>query len=155
MFRWCDCISALLTICIGILAIFYENWIFYNFIAGCICVASIKILHFNSLKMAYKSMAIMCISTAVLGAILHFILTQSYNDYAGELSSPFFFQVPDMIQNLFKKCSWLPILDVTIPGVTLSYLRMYDLNKSSKWGGVYTISGNITFITATVIWIGI
>ena len=32
---------------------------------------------------------------------------------------------------------------------------MYDLNKSSRWGGVYTISGNITFILATVIWIGI
>ena len=76
-------ISLLFTICIGILAIFYENWIFYNIIAGCICVASIKIFHFNSLKQDFKSMTIMCASTAVLGAILHFILKQSYNDYAG------------------------------------------------------------------------
>jgi NADH:ubiquinone oxidoreductase subunit 6 (subunit J) len=56
---------------------------------------------------------------------------------------------------LFKKCSWLPVLDVIIPGVTLSFLRVYDENKSSKWGGIYTISGNITFIISTIIWIGI
>ena len=155
MLRWCDFISLACTICVGTLAFFYENWIFYNCIAGCICVASIKIFHFKSLKQAFSSMAIMFVSAAVLGGILHFILTQSYNDYVGELSSPFFLQVPDMIENLFKKCSWLPIIDVIIPGVTLSYLRVYDENKSAKCGGIYTLIGNITFVSATILWIGI
>ena len=118
-------------------------------------MASIKIFHFKSLKQAFRSMAIVFGSAAVLGGILHFILPQSYNDYAGDLSSPFFLQVPDMIENLFKKCSWLPIIDVIIPGVTLSYLRVYDENKSSKFGGVYTLIGNVSFISATTLWIGI
>ena len=60
-----------------------------------------------------------------------------------------------MIENLFKKCSWLPTIDIIVPGVMLSYLRVYDENKSSRWGGVYTISGNITFIIATILWIGL
>jgi hypothetical protein len=71
-------------------------------------------------------MAIMVATVSVLCIVLQFILPLSYNDYAGELSSPLFFQVPDLVNNLFKKCSWLPVLDVIIPGVTLSYLRLYD-----------------------------
>lgn len=58
-----------------------------------------------------------------------------------------------MVNNLFKKCSWLPVFDVIIPGVTLSYLRIYDENKSSKWGGVYTVSGNLAFVVSTAIWV--
>jgi hypothetical protein len=83
-------------------------------------------------------MIIMLINTTVLAIILHFLLPLSYNDYAGELSSPLFFEVPDLVNNLYKKCSWLPIIDVIIPGVMLSYLRVYDENKSSNfetfWG---------------------
>ena len=81
--RWCDLISFAFTICIGVLAVFYENWIFYNIIAGTICVAAIKIFHFNSLKQAYKSMTILFVTVSVLAGVLHFILPQSYNDYAG------------------------------------------------------------------------
>jgi len=92
----------------------------------CICISFIKILHFKSLKQAYKSMTILFASVSILGIVLHYILTQSYNDYAGELSSPLFLQVPDMIENLFKKCSWLPTIDIIVPGVMLSYLRVYD-----------------------------
>jgi hypothetical protein len=123
--------------------------------AGCICVGSIKIFHFNSLKESYLAMTIMVITVSIVCVILHFLLPLSYNDYAGELSSPIFFEVPDLVNNLFKKCSWLPVLDVIIPGVTLSFLRVYDENKSSKWGGIYTLSGNITFVISTIIWIGI
>ena len=121
--------------------------------AGFICVGSIKLFHFKSLKEAYTSMIITFLAITVLTIILHFLLTLSYNDYAGELSSPLFLQVPDLVENLFKKCSWLPILDVIIPGVTLSYLRLHDENKSSKCGGIYTVTGNLTFVIATIIWI--
>ena len=34
----------------------------------------------------------------------------------------------------------------------LSYLRLYDQNKSSRFGGVYTISGNVTFVLSTLLW---
>jgi hypothetical protein len=100
-------------------------------------------------------MTVLFMSVTFLTIVLHYMLTMSYNDYAGELSSPLFLQVPDLVFNLFKKCSWLPILDIILPGVTLSYLRVHDENKSSKWGGVYTVIGNLSFVLATIIWIGI
>ena len=37
----------------------------------------------------------------------------------------------------------------------LSYLRLYDQNKGSKYGGIYTISGNVTFVLSTLLWITI
>ena len=83
MIRRCDFISFVLTLAIVSLEFFFENWIFYNFLACCICVASIKIFHFSSLKQAFTSMLIMFAASTVLGIVLHFILPQSYNDYAG------------------------------------------------------------------------
>lgn len=71
-------------------------------------------------------MGIYVLNVTTIAIALHYILTRSYNDYATELSSPLFFQVPDLIDSLFKKCSWLVVVDVIVPGVTLSYLRMYD-----------------------------
>ncbi len=83
--------------------------------------------YFKSLKQAYLSMLISVVSVSMISSILHFLLRRrSYNDYASELSSPLFIQVPDMINNLYKKCSWLPVIDVVVPGVCLSFLRNYD-----------------------------
>ena len=63
--------------------------------------------------------------------------------------------MPDLVNNLYKQCSWLPVVDVIIPGSVLSYLRLYDENRSSRYGGVYTIWGNLTFISSTILWVGI
>lgn len=153
--RYCDIISVTLSLTVGIMGLVFENWILYDFLAGFICVGSIKIFHFRSLKQAFTSMIILFVGVTILTIILHYLLTLSYNDYVGELSSPLFLQVPDLVDNLYKKCSWLPIIDVVIPGVTLSYLRVHDENKSSKWGGVYTLSGNLTFVLATILWIAV
>lgn len=153
--RYCDAGSGVLTLGVTVFAFLSDNWILYNYIGVCICVGSIKIFHFDSLKQSYLAMTIMVATITIVSVILHYLLPRSYNDYAGELSSPIFIEVPDLVNNLFKKCSWLPIFDVIIPGVTLSYLRVHDENKSSKYGGIYTLSGNITFILSTIIWIGI
>jgi hypothetical protein len=48
--RECDAISGVIALSLVILACFEDNWILYNILAGCICVGSIKIFHFNSLK---------------------------------------------------------------------------------------------------------
>ena len=37
----------------------------------------------------------------------------------------------------------------------LSYLRGYDENYSTGWGGVYTVVGNLSFLIGTLIWIPI
>lgn len=83
MIRVCDLISIALTVITTVTAFFIESWVYYYFIAGCICVGSIKLFHFSSLKQAFSSMIIMVTNTTILAIILHFLLPLSYNDYAG------------------------------------------------------------------------
>jgi len=61
--------------------------------------------------------------------------------------------VPDLSENIYKECSWLSITDIIIPGATLSYLRLYDENMGSRYGGIYTIWGNIAFIVSIALWV--
>lgn len=105
------------------------------------------------MKQAYLSMTISVVFVTVISTISHFVLDRSYNDYASELSSPLFIALPDLVAQLYKKCSWLPVIDVIIPGVFLSFLRTYDENYNTGWGGVYTVIGNMTFIISTMLWI--
>ena len=127
MFRICDIASLGLTTLIIIIVCLYENWILHDLLAIFICVGCIKLLYFNTLKQAFLSMMIYIVNVTSIAIALHYILvSRSYNDYASELSSPLFLQVPDLINGLLKKCSWLVVVDTIVPGVTLSYLRMYD-----------------------------
>lgn len=111
--------------------------------------------YFNSMQQAFYSLAISVCFVTIVAVVLHFVLPRSYNDYASELSSPLFIEVPDLVNNLFKKCSWLPVVDIIVPGVFLSFLRTYDDNFQTGWGGVYTVVGNVAFLLATTLWIAI
>ncbi len=154
--RRCEVVSVLFAVTLFAISLVVENWILYTFLAGCICVGSIKMLYFNSMQQAFYSLAISVGFVTLIAIVLHFILPlRSYNDYASELSSPLFIEVPDMVDNLFKKCSWLPVADIIVPGVFLSFLRTYDENFSTGWGGVYTVVGNVSFLLATTFWIAI
>jgi hypothetical protein len=154
--RICECCSLAMTIIVVIVAFFVDNWIYYNFMAVCICVASIKIFHFDSLKQAYISKAIVIAIFSGIAIVVHFIEPdRSYNDFATELSSPLFLVVPDLAKNLFKKCSWLFTVDIIFPGVMLSYLRLYDINRGSLRVGVYTLCGNVTVVLATIVWVAL
>ena len=109
-----------------IVGFFADSWIYNNILGVCICVGSIKLFKFRSMRQGTLSLFILAASVSIVGGILHYTLDRSYNDYATELDSAIFLTVPDMIDTLFKKCSWLPIFDVIVPGVFLSLLRKYD-----------------------------
>ncbi len=95
--RICEVVSIVVTLFLTIMACFFESWILYDVLATCICVGAIKIFHFNSLREAFRAMLIMVGTVTTVAIILHFILPRSYNDYASELSSPLFLQVPDLV----------------------------------------------------------
>jgi hypothetical protein len=131
----------------------FYNWIYYDILSIAICVGGIKLFRFKNMKHAFISMLTITLLVTAATIVSHFLLERSYNDYASDLSSPLFIEVPDLIDNLYKKCSWLPIIDVILPGVLLSYLRTYDENYNTGWGGVYTLVGNVSFIISTFLWI--
>lgn len=151
--RPCDLLSLFITLSLNIPAYLLDNLILNNILAVAISIGSIKIFYFKSFKQSCLSMTISTVSVTIVAVVLHYILRRSYNDYAYELSSPLFIQVPDMVDNLYKKCSWLPVLDVLVPGVFLAYLRAYDENLGSKAFGVYTIWGNFFFLASTIVWV--
>ena len=80
-------------------------------------------------------------------------LPRAVNDYASELSSPLFVEVPDLVNNLYKKCSWISIYDMILPGAVLAYLRDYDENYHIGWKGVYTFASIFIFTLSCVAWI--
>lgn len=89
-------------------------------------MGAIKLLRFSTMQQAYISLAISVGFVSMVSIVFHFLLTRSYNDYGSELSSPLFIAIPDLVTELYKKCSWLPVIDVILPGVLLSFLRTYD-----------------------------
>lgn len=136
-----------------IIALFFDSWIYYNILAIAICVGAIKLFRFRSMQQAVISMMISIVFIAMFAIVLHYKLDRSYNDYASEIVSPLFITIPDMIDELYKKCSWLPVIDVIVPGVFLSLLRAYDENYNTGWGGVYTVVGNLAFVLSTLFWV--
>ena len=151
--RLCDFLSGLVALGMFTIGLFNDSWIYNDVLALCICIGSIKLFKFRSMKQGFLSLLILASSVTLLTAILHFVLDRSYNDEATELNSALFLILPDLINSLFKKCSWLPIFDVIVPGVFLSFLRKYDENYNTGWGGVYTTIGNFAFVVGTVLWV--
>jgi hypothetical protein len=151
--RPCDVFSLIGSFLLLALGLFVDNFIVTNILATIICVGSIKMLRFRTLLQSVICMGIYVATVTGVAIVFHYILSQSYNDYATELSSALFLQFPDLVNNLYKKCSWLPVFEVIIPGVMLSFLRSYDENYNTGWGGVYTVIGNTAFVLSTIIWI--
>lgn len=108
---------------------------------------------FRSLKNGFISMLVMVIDIVIFTVWSHYALPRSVNDYASELSSPLFVEVPDLVNNLYKKCSWISIYDMVLPGAVLAYLRDYDENYNIGWKGVYTTTSLAAFSLSCVCWV--
>lgn len=129
-----------------------QNLIFYNTLSFCITVGAIKMFRFRSLKNGVISMIIIALTVGIVSIWSYYKLPRSYNDYASELSSPLFIEVPDLVNNLYKKCSWIFVIDLIFPGAILAYLRDYDENLHIKWHGVYTMTSIFSYIFSNLIW---
>jgi hypothetical protein len=119
-------VSGLISFLCYIFGIWCENWIYYNLLSFCIAIGAIKMFRFRSLRNGVYTMLIVLVSITVFAVWSYFKLPRAVNDYASELSSPLFVEVPDLVNNLYKKCSWISIYDMILPGAILAYLRDYD-----------------------------
>lgn len=97
-------------------------------------------------------MTIVTITMLILLIWSHVLLVRSYNDYTSDLSTPLFIEVPDLVNNLYRKCSWIFILDVVLPGTVLAFLREYDENFHDGWKGVYTYTSIAAYAASMIMW---
>lgn len=119
-------LSAAISFICYLFGLWCENWIYYNLLSFCIAIGAIKMFRFRSLRNGIYTMLIVLASIVIFAVWSYLKLPRAVNDYASELSSPLFVEVPDLVNNLYKKCSWISIYDMILPGAILAYLRDYD-----------------------------
>ena len=137
--------------CLGLMS---TSWVYYNILSICICIGAIKVLRFPSLKTATYSLSLIMALILLMTFWSVLALPRSMNDYASELSSPLVLEVPDLNNNLYKKCSWLSVFDIVLPGAILAYLRDYDENyQVGCMKGVYTVTGIGAYGASCLCWV--
>ena len=117
-----------------------------------ITVGAIKVFKFLDLRSALACCFIIFAEENLAALIIHVAKGEiSYNDLFGSnISSPLFMQVPNLNYSLYQKCSWLPVTEIILPGVTIAYLRRYDFSRDTK---LYFIIGNLLFVISTIVWV--
>jgi hypothetical protein len=83
--RICDILSFIFAGGLIVIGNYLYNWIYYDFLSILICVGGIKLFRFKNMKHAFLSMFTFIVMIGAGSGYLHFILTQSYNDYASDL----------------------------------------------------------------------
>ena len=156
--RICDILSAIVSgiflVIFGIIPSISNNYILNNILSIIITVGAIKLFKFLNLRDAFVCCFIIFAVENITALFVHYFYhTMSYNDLFGSnVSSPLVLQVSTLSYYLYQKCSWLPVTEVILPGITIAYLRRYDYSRDSR---LYFVLGNILFVISTFLWISI
>lgn len=148
-------ISFLFTSCLGIglfitLIYYYsQNWIFNNLIAVAVSIITIRLFRFTS----FKLISIMFCLRFIYDLTWSIFNSQYYteNFKLSNLSANFLpikFLCPEFIPTPFNTCNFLPIADVILPGILLTFSKIFD---ESKYTTIYFMSSNIALIGGLVI----
>ena len=153
--RICDIISLTISVFFVVLVAFApyisSNYIFSNILSIIILIGAIKLFKFLNLKQA----AICCLIVFIVENTVAFLFNyfssdMSYNDLIGTtFNSPLVMEVTNFTYNLYRKCSWIPISEIILPGITIAFLRRYDYSRDSK---LYLVISNCLFIVSVVVW---
>ena len=108
---------------------------------------------FRSLRNATYTLLIVVVTILLITIWSNYVLPRAMNDYASQLSSPLVLEVPDLVNNLYKKCSWISVFDIVLPGAILAYLRDYDENYHVGWKGVYTFISVVAYGVSCCCWV--
>ncbi|CAD8178974.1 unnamed protein product [Paramecium octaurelia] len=151
--RVCDCISAVLSIFFVVLYVtLNQAWFISNLITFCISGSLFRLFKVTSLRgvaILYGFIIIFdCVYYFVfLTRVFHVnyeIIVLQYSNY------PVLFQVPQFRYNLNKVCVWLSLMDLVVPGISISYLYRFDRNRNSR---VYFIIGLLGLFFGIICWL--
>ena len=154
--RLCDILSVtvslILVLLIASVPRLRENFLLNDILSIIISVGAIKLFKFLNLWNAIICCCVVFVEENALAVVMHYFYNHmSYNDiFGGTISSPLLMQVPILSYSLYQKCSWLPVSEIILPGITIAYLRRYDDSRDSK---LYLIIGNTLFVFSTFLWI--
>ncbi|CAD8103977.1 unnamed protein product [Paramecium primaurelia] len=151
--RVCDCISIFLSILFVVLYLTLDQaWYISNFITFCITGSLLRLFKVTNLR----GVTILYLAIILFDCIYYFVLltkvfSVNYQIIVLQYSNyPVLFQIPQFRYNYLKVCVWLSLMDLVVPGISISYLYRFDRNRNSR---VYFIIGLVGLFFGIVCWL--
>jgi hypothetical protein len=141
-------------ICLGIglvvlfVWIYTNSWLINNIISIAISIVFIRIFKFTSFKFI--------LIIYIFAIAYECIWIKYYSQYSGENSKltnvvsrlPLKILCPELTSSPFNSCNSLPIADIILPGIFLTYSKKYD---EMKYGSIFFNVGIISLGTGLII----
>ena len=126
------------------------QWLINDVMAICSIVALMKLIKIRSLYLAVILTCSLLILEAMVGIFIHYVFQISYNNYVINIfQNPNILVMPSITKELYRQCAWLPITSILFPGLMLSYLRRFDVSRSTN---IYFYIGVCSFYFGSFIW---
>ena len=149
--RIIDVVSAIVGI--AMVSFYWElngQWLINDILGVCTIVALMKLVKVTSLLTGVYLVGGILAVEIVVGLFVHYIIGLSYNNYVINLfQNPLMLLLPSITPQLYRRCAWLPITSVLLPGLILSFLRRFDLTRGTH---VYLLIGLISFYLGSLAW---
>ena len=129
------------------------QWIINDIMAICTIVALMKLLKLRSLAMTVFLTGSLLFLESAVGLFIHYVLKVSYNNYIINIfQNPNILVMPSITPQLYRQCAWLPITSILFPGLLLSYLRRFDVSRSTN---IYLKVGLWSFYLGSATWMAV
>lgn len=126
------------------------HWIINDILAVCSIIAFIKFLKLRKLYHGIILLSSLLLIEIFFGLFVHYFMEVSYNNLIiSKFDSPILVTLPSITHELYRKCAWLPITALIFPGLFLSYLRRFDVSRSTY---VYLLIGYVSFYIGSMLW---
>ena len=139
---------------LGILFFIYKRYI-SNIISILIMGSLMKIFMFKNMKNATLFLFICCLTDIINALGRHYTRDMSY-DYIiiSYLNSSFLFEAISFNSKLYKKCSWMPLMDFVLIGLFISYMIRVDKSDfRGRKSYVYVVISYLSLVISSTIWI--
>jgi len=114
-----------------------------------------KIFIFKNMKNAFLFLLICCLTDIINAVASHYTREISYdNIIISYLNSPFLLEAISFNSKLYKKCSWMPLMDFVFIGLFISYMIRVDKSDiRSRNSYVFVIISYLSLLISSTIWI--
>jgi hypothetical protein len=114
-----------------------------------------KIFKFQNMKNATLFLLICCLTDIINALASHYTRDISYdNIIISYLNSPFLIEAQSFNTKLYKKCSWMPLMDFAFIGLLISYMIRVDKSEiRSRNSYVFVLISYISLIAGSAIWL--
>ncbi|KAM3146053.1 hypothetical protein pb186bvf_001710 [Paramecium bursaria] len=152
--RLCDILAFLITF--GLILGYWiteKAWYLNDIISFCFIGGFIKLFKICSMKVSTIVLMSCMILDCAAGTLIHYTKEQSYDQLVQKnFNYPVELQIPLFTSIYEKKCAWISVFNVILPGLVLSYLIRFDLSKKRK---LYSAIGFTLMLIGQIIYVAV